>query len=67
MQLSIWLDNVKIGNLKKRYRDHKKEPKQNEDAGNLQILLHLRSLFQIHHIVFAIMPFAEYLHTINYF
>jgi len=25
--------------------DHKKVPKQDEDAGNLQILLHLRSLF----------------------
>jgi len=39
------LDNVKIGNLKKKNRDHKKVPKQDEDAGNLQILLHLRSLF----------------------
>jgi len=35
------LDNVKIGNLKKKNRDHKKVPKQDEDAGNLQILLHL--------------------------
>jgi len=39
------LDNVKIGNLKKKNRDHKIIPKQDEDAGNLQILLHLRSLF----------------------
>ena len=38
-------DNVKIGNLKRKNRDHKKVPKQDEDAGNLQILLHLRSLF----------------------
>jgi len=36
------LDNVKIGNLKKS-RDHKNVPRQ--DTGNLQILLHLRSLF----------------------
>jgi len=34
------LDNVKISNLKRKNRDHKKEPKQDEDAGNLQILLH---------------------------
>jgi len=39
------LDNVKIGNLKKKNRDNKKVPKQDEDTGNLQILLHLRSLF----------------------
>jgi len=39
------LDNVKIGNLKRKDRDHKKV---DEDAGNLQILLHLRSLFQLH-------------------
>jgi len=39
------LDNVKIGNLKKKNGDHKKVLKQDEDAGNLQILLHLRSLF----------------------
>jgi len=39
------LDNVKIGNLKRKYRDCKKVLKQDEDAGNLQILLHLRSLF----------------------
>jgi len=39
------LDNVKIGNLKSKNRDHKKVPKQDEDTGNLQILLHLRSLF----------------------
>jgi len=38
------LDNVKIGNLKRKNRD-KKVPKQDEDAGNLQILLHLKSLF----------------------
>jgi len=36
---------VKIGNLKKKNRDHKNVPKQDEDTGNLQILLHLRSLF----------------------
>jgi len=29
------LDNVKIGNLKKKNRDHKKVPKQDEDNGNL--------------------------------
>ena len=39
------LDKVKIGNLKKKNREHKKVPKQDEVAGNLQILLHLRSLF----------------------
>jgi len=39
------LDNVKIGNLKRKNRDHNKVPKQNKDTGNLQILLHLRSLF----------------------
>jgi len=33
------------GNLKKKNREHKKVPKQDEVAGNLQILLHLRSLF----------------------
>jgi len=38
------LDNVKIGNLERKNRDHK-VPKQDEDTGNLQILLHLRSLF----------------------
>jgi len=38
-------DDVKICNLKKKNRDHKKVPKQDEDVGNLQILLHLRSLF----------------------
>ena len=27
------LDNVKIGNLKRKNRDHKKVPKQDEDAG----------------------------------
>jgi len=43
------LDNVKIGNLKKKKGDHK-IPKQDEDTGNLQILLHLRSLFQLHGI-----------------
>ena len=41
----VILDNVKIGNLKRKNRDHKKVPKQDEDTGNLQILLHLRSLF----------------------
>jgi len=41
-------------------------PKQDEDAGNLQILLHLRSLFQLHDIAFAIIPFAMYVssHTL---
>jgi len=39
------LDNVKIGNLKRKNRDHKKVPKKDEGTGNLQILLHLRSLF----------------------
>jgi len=34
-----------LDNLKKKNGDHKKVPKQGEDAGNLQILLHLRSLF----------------------
>jgi len=29
------LDNVKIGNLKRKNRDHKEVPKQNEDTGNL--------------------------------
>jgi len=29
------LGNVKIGNLKKKNKDHKKVPKQDEDAGNL--------------------------------
>jgi len=38
------LGNVKIGNLK-RIRIIKKVPQQDEDFGNLQILLHLRSLF----------------------
>jgi len=39
------LDNVEIGNLIKKNRDHKKVPKQDKDTGDLQILLHLRSLF----------------------
>jgi len=39
------LDNVKVVNLKRKNRDHKKVPKEDEDTGNLQILLHLRSLF----------------------
>jgi len=39
------LDKYKFGNLKRKNRDHKKIPKQDEDIGNLQILLHLRSLF----------------------
>jgi len=38
-------------------------PKQDEDNGNLQILLHLKSLFQLHVIAFVIIPFAMYLHT----
>jgi len=29
------LDNVKIGNLKRKNRDHKKVPKQDEDTGEL--------------------------------
>jgi len=37
---------LKIGILKK-------VPKQDEDTGNLQILLHLRSLFRLHIIAFA--------------
>jgi len=28
------LDNVKIGNLKRKNRDHKKVPKQDEDTSN---------------------------------
>jgi len=44
MRDKIGLDNVKIGNLKKKNRDQK-VPKQDEDAGNMQILLHLRSYF----------------------
>jgi len=38
---------LKIGNLRKKNRDHKQVPKQDEDTGNLQILLHLRSLFVV--------------------
>ena len=34
------LKRPKIGNLKKKNRNHKKVPKQDEDTGNLQILLH---------------------------
>jgi len=65
-----------VGNPPKRQRqrctsysfgDHKKVPKQNEDTGNLQILLHLRSLFWLHGIAFVIIPFALCLHTINCF
>jgi len=41
----VLLDNVKIDNVKKKNMDHKKVPKQDEVTGNLQILLHLRSLF----------------------
>jgi len=45
LALNIKLDNFyKIGNLKK----NRKVPKHNKDTGNLQILLHLRSLFQLH-------------------
>ena len=36
---------VKIGNLKQKNRDHKKVLKQDEGAGDLQILLHLISPF----------------------
>jgi len=35
---------LKISNLKED-RDHRKVPKQDEDTGYLQILLHLTSLF----------------------
>jgi len=45
------LDNVKISNLIKKNRDHKKVLKQDEDAGNLQILLYLRSLFWLLSVV----------------
>jgi len=31
----LTIDYVKIGNLKRKNRDHKKVPKQDEDAGNL--------------------------------
>ena len=58
--------NVKIDNLKRRIGIIK-VPKQDEDTGNLQILLHLRSLFWQHEITFAIIPFAMHLHTINFF
>jgi len=40
--LLLLLGNVKIGNLKRKNRDHKKVPKQDENAGNLQILLHFK-------------------------
>jgi len=43
-QVQLLLDNVKIVNLKRKNKIIK-VPKQDEDAGNLQILLHLRSLF----------------------
>jgi len=48
--------------MKKKNRDYEKVPKQDEDASNLQILLHLRSLFRLHGIAFAM-----YLCTINCF
>jgi len=32
---SFILDNIRIGNLKRKNRDHKKVSKQDEDAGNL--------------------------------
>jgi len=32
-----------VGNLKKKNRNYQQVPKQDEDTGNLQILLHLRS------------------------
>jgi len=41
----ILLDNVEIGNFKKKNWDHKKVPKQDEDTDKLQFTLHLRSLF----------------------
>jgi len=41
----MYIDNVKFGILKKKNRDHKKVPKEDEVTGALQILLHLRSLF----------------------
>jgi len=59
----VYTDNVKTGDLKRKNRDHKKVPKQDEDAGNLQILLHLRSAFWLYGIAFAIIPFAMYLHS----
>jgi len=34
-KLSLILDNVKIGNLKKKNGDHKKVLKQDKDTGNL--------------------------------
>jgi len=42
-EFHIRLDNVRIGNLRRKNRDHRSTYKQDEDAGNLQILLHLRS------------------------
>jgi len=51
MHLRIYiLDNVKISNLKRRIEIMRKVPKQDEDTGNLQALLHLRSLFRLHGI-----------------
>jgi len=44
------LYNVKIGNLKRKNRDHKKVHRQDEDAGSLQILLHLRSIFDCYYL-----------------
>jgi len=38
MILFTRLDNVKIGNLKRKNRDHKKVPKQDEDTGNFLYL-----------------------------
>jgi len=55
------LYNVKIGNLKRKNRDYKKVSKQDEDTGNLQILLHLGSLFWLHGIAFAIILFASFI------
>jgi len=45
------LHNVKIGYLKRKNRDYKKVSKQDEDADNLQILLHLRSLFYLKKLI----------------
>jgi len=39
-------------------KNHKKVPKQDEDTSNLQILLHLKSLFRPH-----VIAFATWLHT----
>jgi len=45
-----------LPHLKKKNKDHKKVPKQDEDTGNFQILFHLWSLFLLHGIIFTIIP-----------